>query len=123
MRVVLLGSVLGAVYLRIDQGMGEKQIVLTAVLIIVQDTFPALRTLPGKIVGLGRPSGEHGIEKIRTAAHHAAGRVRPDLAHGPPPHQVVPRARDQKRQPDRLAARRRGIAQRIPIGRIVLHVV
>ena len=104
--VVLLGPVLGAVHLWINQGMGEKQVMLAAVFIIVQDAFPALRTLLGKIVGLGRPGGDHGIEKIRTTAHHATGRVRPDLAHGPPPHQVVPRARDQKRQPDRIAARR-----------------
>ena len=122
-RVVLLGAVLRAVHLRVDERMRHEQVALAAVFVIRQHAVAAGRIPLREIVGLGRPRRQHGVQEVGAAAQHAARRVRPRFGHLPPAGQVLTGARNQEGAAHRVAAGRRRVAERVLMGGRVLHVV
>ena len=79
--IVLLMRTLRAVALRIDDGMGEEQIAVAAIVVIVPDVLRELLAALTEEVGAFGPGHQHRVEIIGRAADHAEGGVGPDF-HG-----------------------------------------
>ena len=79
--IVLLMRALRTVALRIDDGMGQEQIAVAAIVVIVPDVVrELLAALTEEVRTLG-PGHQHRVEIIGRAADHAEGGIGPDF-HG-----------------------------------------
>jgi hypothetical protein len=78
---VLLVRALRAVALRIDDGMGQEQIAITAVLVVIPDVVRELLAPLPEEVRAFRPGHQHRVEIIGRATDHAKGGIGPDF-HG-----------------------------------------
>ena len=112
-----------AIDLRVQQRVRHAQIALAGQDVIGADIVGETRVAAAEFRRGGGQPGDHHVEEIGAAAEHAAGRVHPELYHLAAADQVIDRARLDKGQPDRLAARRRGKAHAVVQRRVVLHVV
>ena len=113
----------GAAALQVDQGVGQRQVVLADVRVVGADVCAELGTALREVVRGTRPGGERDVHEVRRAAHHAAGGPRPVQHHVAPGLQIGPGARDDQGQAHPLAAGRRHGGHRRPQLGIVLHVV
>ncbi len=96
--VLVLVRALGAVGLRIDDGVGEKQVAVAAIGVVVAHIpREPLAALAEEIGALG-PGHQHGVEIIGRATDHAEGGVSPDLHRFTALHQVGGCARNQERR-------------------------
>ena len=112
-----------AVDLRVQQRVRHAQIVLAGEDVIGADVVGEALVAAAELRRRGGEPGQHDVEEIGAAAEHAAGRIHPDLDHAAAADQIVDRARLDKRQPDPLAARRRGEGHALDQVGVVLHVV
>ncbi len=64
--------------------MGEGEIVLSNVFVVVDDIGFSLRPVEGKVIGSGGPSGKIHIHKVGRAAHHTTRRASPVQHHDTP---------------------------------------
>ena len=96
---------------------------LADVVVVALDVLLEGGAVPGEVVSCRGHGHDAGIEKIRCAPHHPAGRPRPVPHHGVAPLQVAVTPRGDERQPNRIAGGRRHIGHLVPERRVVLHVV
>jgi hypothetical protein len=101
--VVLLVRALGAVGLRIDDGVGLEQVALAAELVIVADVVGELPAALAEEIRVLGPGHQDGVEKIRRAAEHAEAGVGPDLHRLPAFDEIGVAARREERRAEGAA--------------------
>ncbi len=97
-RMLLLVRSLRAVALRIDDGVGEKQVAAAAVLVVISNIVRvAFAALAEEFRAFG-PAHQHGVEIVGRAADHSEGGIGPNPDRLPPLHQVGMATRDHERR-------------------------
>ena len=103
--------------------MGEHQVVLADVLVVVVDVVLELGAVPGEVV----PGSGHGhdvdVHEVGAAAHHAEGGAGPVAHHHAAGVQVLLGARRDEGRSHAVAGGGRDVGHLVADGRVVLHIV
>ena len=114
---------LALVELRVEQRVGEKQIVSGAVLVVVHHRLGAFGRKFSEETALRRERRQHDVQKVRAPAHHAAGGFGPQAIGLAFQAQILLAARHFEGAANAFAERRALNGQRLAIARVVLQVV
>ena len=125
----ILGQVVGvarlgdAGTLRIDQSMGQAQILFPDQFIVALDVVAEFRADGGEVGGGPGHSDKGGVHIIGGAPHHPAVELGPLIEHCPPPFQVGQVAGGQERHSYRVAGSGRGVGHQVPQIGLMLQIV
>ena len=121
--ILLLGGGLGAVDLRIDEHVGEKEVSLAYVLVVAGGVLAEAGSRAGEPAGHEMPTRDELVHEVGGPAHEAEVVVRAQLEVLALLHQLLARVRDQERGGHGLPGGGRRVRHHLAVGRIELHVV
>ena len=122
-RLFLLGRRLRPVDLRVDQHVGEEEVVLADVLVVARGILAEARAAAREAVRHQMPARDELVHEVGPAAHEAEVVIRAQLEVLALLHEVFARVGHQERRRHGLAARRRRVGHHVAVRRIHLHVV
>ena len=112
-----------AAALQVQQGVGQHQVVLADVLVVVVDVVLELRAVLSEVVAGGGHGHDVDVHEVGAAAHHAEGGAGPVPHHHAAGVQVFLGARHDEGRSHPVAGGGRDVGHLVADGRVVLHIV